>query len=187
MNINLKNVIKFMKRLIGLIALVVLVGCTCLSQTVPTQYVYATDTTCEASLLDYTLIVPVSDNCEVASYTQTPAAGTVLDATNPSVTVNLEVVDVQGNVSTANFDVILLDTIPPVFNFPADMLSYSFEDAGHMNNTLTAFIQDKMLEWITYEPRWDTITFDRGADPVMIFHQNVAVDQEMLQARLASQ
>lgn len=176
-----------MKRLIGLIALAVLVGCTCLSQTVPTQYVYATETSCEAALEDYTLIVPVSDNCEVASYTQTPVAGTILDATNPSVTVNLEVVDVQGNVSTASFDVILLDTIPPVFNFPAEMLSYSFEDAGHINNTLTAFIQDKMLEWITYEPRWDTITFSRETDPLMVFQQNIVVDQEMYQTRLASQ
>ena len=182
-NLYIKKVIEIMKRLLGFLVLVALVGCTCLSQ-VSTQYVYATETSCEASLPDYTTIVPVSDNCEVVSYTQTPNAGTLLTTTNPSVTVNLVVTDVQGNVSTANFDVILLDTIPPVFNFPAEMLSYTYEDAGHINATLTAFIQDKMLDWINYEPRWDTITFNREADPVMVFHQTITVPQEMYLARL---
>lgn len=166
-----------MKRLLGFLLLVTLIGCTCLAQ-VPTQTVYA-DETCEAALPDYTLLVSVSDNCDVLSYTQTPVAGTLLTITNPLVNVLLEVTDVGGNVSQTTFDVVLLDTIPPVFNFPAEMLALDFKQAGSIYRVFEAFVQEQMLAWIDYEPRWDTVTFNREADPIMLFRNTIVVDQDM--------
>lgn len=118
-----------MKRLIGFLALIVLVGCTCLGQ-VATQEVFATQTSCEVPLPDYTQIVPVNDNCEVASYTQAPVAGTLLSPANPTVNVLLEVIDVSGNVSQATFNVVLRDTIAPTFNFPPEMLVQNPVESG---------------------------------------------------------
>ena len=120
-----------MKRSLLFLVVAVLTACTCLPQ-IPTQYVYVGND-CEASLPDYRNQVTVSDNCAVNSFTQTPLPGFVLNVAIPNVTVVLEAIDNDGNISTAAFDVELLDTISPTITPHETLMGQNLENFGKIH------------------------------------------------------
>jgi hypothetical protein len=169
-----------MKKFILFLAVAGLISCNCISQ-VPTQTIYAGQS-CTAPLPDYTQIVSVDDNCAVKSFTQTPSPGTMLTTTNPQVTVLLRAEDNQGNVSTRNFNVVLLDTIPPVFNFPAEMLSYTPETFNYVYlDIIEPMVKEMIMDWAC-NFRWDLIPIPNGQDTVKVWQHVVQPTEAEFQA-----
>ena len=124
-----------MKNLLALFVIVVTVSSCCFSQ-IPTQYVYV-DSNCSAVLPDYTPIVIVSDNCEVAALTQSPEVGSII-STNTEVTITA--IDGSGNTAWLDFDVVLLDTIPPTIMLNPDW-AYTDQEVGDMYRTFYGHVQ----------------------------------------------
>ncbi|MBX7095033.1 MAG: HYR domain-containing protein, partial [Flavobacteriales bacterium] len=84
--------------------------------TCPANQTIVADNACSGTLLDYTSMATVSDNCAgIVNVTQSPAAGTVLNGSGTSQVVTLTATDAVGNVSTCTFTVTLIDTTDPVF------------------------------------------------------------------------
>lgn len=99
---------------------VLFIGCNCLSQ-IPPQYIYI-DEDCKAVLPDYRDFFEFSDNCAVKDTIQLPAPGTPLTIIlNPISTVEIVIRDYSNNTDFVQFDVILVDTIPPIIT-PKTML-----------------------------------------------------------------
>jgi hypothetical protein len=103
-----------MKKLLFIFA-ILLSGCSCILGQIPPQYIYSDSSGCTAILPDYRPMLPVRDNCKLASVIQIPAAGYVITADTMIVNVIIRATDVSGNSSQRNFNVILIDTIAPIF------------------------------------------------------------------------
>jgi len=123
-----------MKKLIGFLIVAALVGCNCMSQ-LPLQIVY-TGETCEAPLPDYRSRVTVRDNCDGWTLMQSPLPGTLLNAANPFMAVTLLATDFSSNTDKVEFDVVLLDTIPPVIEVDTSKFTYTAEQRSSL---LTAY------------------------------------------------
>lgn len=102
-----------MKKLLFLLSIVLLSSCTCLLSQIPPQYIYINEN-CQAILPDYLTKVTATDNCVLASLIQIPEAGTILSTNNIVNDVQIRATDNTGNHTSINFNVILIDTIPPV-------------------------------------------------------------------------
>lgn len=96
-----------MKKLIGFLIVAVLVGCNCWTQ-IPSQYLPA-NLSCEAYLPNYLEYVSVINNCGMATLTQEPPSGTILDIVNLHIEVTLTATNVFGNTDVEKFDVYLWD------------------------------------------------------------------------------
>jgi len=70
--------------------------------------------TCSASLPAYNPAT-IADNCGTPSFTQQPAAGTTLNGVG-TTTVTLSTNDGNGNSNSCNFNVQVLDNLPPVIS-----------------------------------------------------------------------
>ncbi|QSE98791.1 FG-GAP-like repeat-containing protein [Fulvivirga lutea] len=76
------------------------------------------DANCQFTLLDYTGLATVTDNCtNTLVITQSPAVGTEITS---SQTVTLMATDDAGNTATITFEVIIVDTTDPVISTVAD-------------------------------------------------------------------
>jgi len=117
-----------MKRLLGFLIVAALAACTCLSQ-IPDQLVYV-DQNCEANLPDYTPDVVVVDNCDNATITQSPPAGTLLDSGQPVTVVTVTATDISNNTASITFNVMLVDTIAPTIQAGGGLLSYNAANIG---------------------------------------------------------
>jgi hypothetical protein len=102
-----------MKKILFLLSIVLFSSCTCVLSQIPPQYIYVGEN-CEAVLPDYLTKVTATDNCSLASLIQIPQAGTVLTASQTVTDVEVRATDSQGNHTSINFNVILIDTIPPI-------------------------------------------------------------------------
>lgn len=122
-----------MKKLIGLF-MFFLVGCTCIGQ-IPPQIVYV-DENCQATLPDYTTKVRVRDNCRIDTIFQIPGVGYILDAVNQRVDVTITARDAFGNESYMMFEVIAVDTIPPIIE-PDSSLLTSYK--SYQNNLMKIY------------------------------------------------
>jgi hypothetical protein len=100
-----------MKKLLFLLSIVLLSSCTCVLSQIPPQYIYINEN-CQAILPDYLTKVTATDNCVLASLIQIPEGGSIL--TNMVNQVEIRATDNTGNHTSINFNVILIDTIPPV-------------------------------------------------------------------------
>lgn len=141
------EIIEIMKKLFLITIAVILYGCGCLAQ-IPTQYLHMDDS-CSAVLPDYVNMVVVRDNCEVISVTQYPAPGTVISITTG---VQIIAIDNSGLEATALFDVILIDTIPPVITMDTSLAR--FQDAQMMETykEFYAWVQEKGDEYNAVVP-----------------------------------
>ncbi len=81
------------------------------SITCPGNQMLSLDGTCNATLPDYTTGVGETDNCGVSSVTQSPAAGTSINA--PTL-VTITVTDNSGNTTNCSFTVNVEDTTNPI-------------------------------------------------------------------------
>jgi hypothetical protein len=174
-----------MKRLIGFLIVAGLVACNCIGQVVKTQTIYA-GSSCTAPLPNYTTIVTVSDNCAIKSYTQTPVAGTMLTATNPAITVTLRAEDNAGNVRTKSFQVVLLDTIKPVFNFPAQMLAYTPSQINGMYLAFETSLKETILNYAK-NTDWNAEIFVGNHDTLWQIVHPIQVTKEEYQTYLNRQ
>jgi hypothetical protein len=108
-----------MKKLAILTALVLQVACCTIAQ-IPTQFYLASDS-CTFYLPDYTQAITVTDNCEVMNFIQTPTSGMKL-AAGSDIIVTIRAEDFAGNVTSMQFDVVLIDEMPPKFHIPDSLL-----------------------------------------------------------------
>ena len=155
-----------MKKLLFALALTVLVGCTCIGQ-IPDQIIYVGED-CTASLPNYLSFVTVRDNCEVTSVVQLPEPGLILDSSNPVVEVEITATDNFDNSSSIVFNVLILDTIPPVITLDSSLMSYNLENVRdlykathyYMAHSIQQAVDarpDSALEQYPILAQWDTI------------------------------
>ena len=102
-----------MKKILFLLSTILLSSCTCMLSQIPAQYSDVGEN-CEAVLPDYLTKVTATDNCSLASLIQIPQAGTILTASMTVTDVEIRATDSQGNHTSVNFNVILIDTVPPI-------------------------------------------------------------------------
>ena len=100
-----------MKKILFLSSIVLLSSCTCILSQIPSQYVYIGEN-CQAVLPNYLTKVTATDNCNLASLIQIPEGGSIL--TNIVNEIEIRATDNTGNHTSINFNVILIDTIPPI-------------------------------------------------------------------------
>jgi len=82
--------------------------------TCPSNQTGILDASCQFTLLDYTGLATVGDNCAASpTITQSPIAGTVISA---NTTITLTATDGSGNISQCNFMVQASDTTSPLLN-----------------------------------------------------------------------
>ena len=138
-----------------ILSCLLLSSCACILSQVPPQTIYA-GSGCTAPIPDYTTIVIASDNCEgPITITQTPVAGTILSAANPSVTVTLIARDAFGNTSKPlNVSVILIDTIPPILSWPVGQVNMKESDVLNLYDNWKAAVKvHGIANWI-YDQSW---------------------------------
>lgn len=75
------------------------------------------DASCSASLPNYTSMATASDNCGIASVSQSPLAGTIVTGIGTMV-ITLTATDVNGNTKTCTFNVNKVDNTPPSLTCP---------------------------------------------------------------------
>jgi hypothetical protein len=100
---------------------------------IPPQKIYAT-VSCNAALPDYKLKITASDNCEIATFVQTPAPGYLLTSANKVATVVVKATDASGNFQQVSFTVTLLDTIKPKLTIDPTLLSYQMQQVKDIYN-----------------------------------------------------
>lgn len=89
---------------------------TCL----PDQTIHL-DAACQAVLPDFGALLSPIENCGSYTINQSPAIGAIITAnTGASVTVQ----DTSGNLRTCNFNIILVDTTPPLLTCPTTQIEY---------------------------------------------------------------
>lgn len=142
-----------MKNLI-LILTVLLTSCSCLLSQVPPQTIYV-DQNCEGTIPDYRPIVIATDNCAGLTLQQTPVPGTVLDVGNPGATVEIIATDAFGNKSNKlTIPVVLIDTIPPILEWPEGPISMTEQDLINIYKVWEAGVKVKgIADWI-YDQSW---------------------------------
>jgi len=131
-----------MKKLM-ILFVVLLAGCKCTLGQIPPQYIFAGDN-CQAPLPDYTPRVTVSDNCRVVSLVQTPAPGFLLTADTPIANVVIKATDTGGNSTQINFNVMLIDTIPPVMTVDSTLITGDYEILNTLYNQADKILADKL-------------------------------------------
>lgn len=88
----------------------------------PTGVTHYVNSSCAASLMDFTSSAAVTENCSGGVLvSQSPAPGTLL-ALSPSVTITLTVADSAGNTDQCQLFVPVIDTISPTVTCPANQL-----------------------------------------------------------------
>lgn len=152
-----------MKKIMILLYAFIVSGCGCmLSQNIPPQKIYA-GAGCQAALPNYLLKISASDNCEISSLTQTPAAGFLLTAAAKTTTVTIKATDASGNFRQLSFTVTLLDTVKPVFTVDPSLLASNVQqinEAYNFADKLTAYNLENMDRAI-----FDTTLFPESQYP----------------------
>lgn len=142
-----------MKKLLILLVSVAFTSCKCVLSQIPPQVIYA-DADCQAQLPNYLEQVVASDNCELFAVTQTPEPGYVLDAQNQIVNVTIRAEDVFHNSTEVTFSVTLLDTIPPILEWPEGPVSMTDEDVGNLYRNWEAAIKVHGIARWMYDQSW---------------------------------
>ena len=89
--------------------------------TCPDTQLQSLNENCEASLLDYTILAVVSDNCDASpAITQSPVLGTTI---NSNTTVTLTATDASGNSSSCTFTVEPVDVVAPTITCAGGIIS----------------------------------------------------------------
>jgi uncharacterized protein YceK len=147
-----------MKKILFFLVAILLSGCGCILSQIPPQKIYA-GAGCSAPIPDYKLKITATDNCEIATYIQTPAAGTLLTATNKTATIVVKATDASGNFRQLSFTVTLLDTIKPKFTIDPSLTAYQMqqiEDIYDFGDQLIerqmAFMDHQIADPVVFPP-----------------------------------
>jgi hypothetical protein len=142
-----------MKKLLILLVAVAFTSCKCILSQIPPQFVYA-GATCTAQLPSYLEKVIASDNCALSLVAQTPEPGYLLDAQNQVVNVTIRAQDVFNNSTEVTFSVTLLDTIPPILEWPVSQINMTDEDVTNMYKTWEAAVKVHGIAKWMYDRKW---------------------------------
>ncbi len=86
----------------------------------PSDQMDSYDADCQFTLLDYTMLATISDNCDpTPTVVQIPAAGQVVDSDTMIV---IRATDASGNVDSCMFMLTLADTTRPMITCPGDQM-----------------------------------------------------------------
>lgn len=144
-----------MKKLLALLIPLLFTSCMCVFSQIPPQTIYA-DQNCQGAIPDFSTRVVASDNC-VGTITiqQYPAAGSLLTASNPAVTVTITAKDMFGNISKPlNVSVILVDTIAPILQFPVGRVNMNEKAMIDLYRNWEAAVKiHGAAKWV-YDQRW---------------------------------
>ncbi len=133
-----------MKKVLFLL-LIILSGCNkCMIAQIPPQRIMVGES-CSAILPDYLTRVTATDNCVLASLVQIPEAGTIL--TEPINNIRIRATDNFNNFTEINFDVILIDTIPPVITADNTLLTTDYDLINSLYNQADRIIAEKLDEF----------------------------------------
>jgi len=137
-----------MRKLLTIISLVFLIGCTCLSQIPPQKIVYVDDN-CEAVMPDITSGFSATDNCSGVIIEQAVPVG---ESVALPLVVTVTATDESGNTSSIDVTLLPLDTIPPVLQIDTVSTFWSSAD-----DTMVDVY--KMFEnWVyNYPERFDSV------------------------------
>lgn len=141
-----------MKKLL-ILSLILFTGCKCILSQIPPQTIYV-DENCQGTIPDYTLVVTVSDNCPGVLLSQSPTAGTILDVNTPSADVVVTATDAFNNKTSITIPVILIDTIPPLLEFPIGQANMTEQDIVNLYaNWKEAVKIQGIARWV-YDQSW---------------------------------
>lgn len=84
----------------------------------PGDQLVSFDADCAYTLLDYTGLATVSDNCLTPTVVQSPIAGTIITGVE---IITLTATDTAGNTASCVFDVVPSDLTAPTISCPTDM------------------------------------------------------------------
>jgi gliding motility-associated-like protein len=82
---------------------------------------------CQYLVEDYSSLISSSDNCTLSGeliYQQTPTVGAILGS-NSSEMVMVEITDAAGNTGSCEFQITLVDNIPPSLTCPQNQIVYA--------------------------------------------------------------
>ncbi|MBK8927469.1 MAG: HYR domain-containing protein [Crocinitomicaceae bacterium] len=114
---------------------------------------------CEFVVPDYSGVVTTSDNCGIATITQSPGVGSVLTANQ---TFTMTTIDLSGNDQTCTFDLIIADVIPPTIGCPGAQIHYT-------NDTCFAVLDDMTALAVT-TANCEAVTVTQTPAPGLIFN-----------------
>jgi len=154
-----------MRRLVVFLSIAVFMGCTCIGQ-LQTQYLYV-DESCKAQLPDYLQIVSMDDNCSEVSLAQDPPAHAYISV---HTDVTITATDQAGNINASTFQVMLLDTIPPVLWF-TDTVAYNTDQIHDVYMTFAGWVVMNE-ELFKEEFNWEELGLD-PEDPSIKCYRNI--------------
>ena len=128
-------------------------SCACLLSQVPPQTIYV-DENCEGVIPDYTLIVIASDNCSPVVLTQEPEPGFVLDVNTPTKDVIITGTDEFNNIATMIIPVVLIDTIPPILEWPEGQVAMGEDGVVQLYENWVAAVKVNGLAKFIYDQSW---------------------------------
>ncbi|MBK9335071.1 MAG: HYR domain-containing protein [Lewinellaceae bacterium] len=105
----------------------------------PAPVTLSADADCEAQIPDFAGALS-TNNCNNATITQVPAAGTTITVGTTTVTVTAT--DNSGNSASCTTTVTVEDAIPPTLTCPADLTADCLADEHPVYTTWDAFITD---------------------------------------------
>lgn len=97
------------------------------SQTIPDIFVYV-GPDCSYVVEDFRTIFDFMDNCGIKDTIQLPMPGTIVSiVTSPTISIEVIARDYSDNIAHITFNVVLLDTIPPIIT-PKTMIVGIFDE-----------------------------------------------------------
>ncbi len=141
------------KTILLLLIITSMTGC-CYSQLVSQlqDRIYFVNDSCTYSLPDFTQAITPIDNCDIRSFYQQPNSGTSL-VEGVVTEVRIVAIDGTGNSRTIKFNVILIDTIAPIFEIDSVLLDATSQ---YQNERRTWHL------WRFITARGDTLLTDEG-------------------------
>ena len=98
---------------------------------------------CQISLADYTSTLVLGDACTATAdltITQTPTAGTILDASANPHNISFLVEDENGNSNTCSFNLTIIDTISPAISCPGNQTVYVDNNCDYTLTDLSSLL-----------------------------------------------
>jgi gliding motility-associated-like protein len=98
---------------------VVVTDITAPTVTCPAAQTLNLDASCAGTLSNYIPLVTATDNCGIATVTQSPVSGTAVSGVGTTV-ITITATDINGNVSTCTFNVNRVDNTAPSITCPGN-------------------------------------------------------------------
>lgn len=157
-----------MKKILFILPLL-LCGCVseCLVAQIPPATIYI-NADCSATLPDYRSKITVTDNCQIKSIVQLPAAGVKIIG---KTLVTITATDVFGNFTEASFNVTPVDTIPPVILYNETSAEADNDAIMKMYERADEALMEYQAWWNSQFP-WDSLGIAKN-DTILINYKLV--------------